>query len=69
MEKIKLPPDASRTLNIRFDKNDYNFILDQYNSDPAFYRSLAGVIKEGLHLLKFRKPLKSKSTKGGTIWI
>ena len=64
MMKMKLPPDASRMLNIRFNKADYDFVLNQYNSNPAFYRSLAGVISEGLNLLKIKRPLKSTLNKG-----
>ena len=57
--KLRLPADASKALTIRFYKDEYDFILNKYNSNPSYYRSFSGVVREGLNLLKSRKSLKT----------
>jgi hypothetical protein len=68
MIKEKLPPDASKLMAIRLNKFDYDFIKQQYSSNPVYYRSFAGVIREGLNLLKARKPIKTGLNKGSQLW-
>ena len=50
--KEKLPQDASKSLNIRLKKDDFEFINRIYNANPTYFRSYTGVIREGLQLLK-----------------
>jgi Arc/MetJ-type ribon-helix-helix transcriptional regulator len=64
MTKEKIPQDASKFVAVRLYKHEYENLNKIYNSDPAYYRSYSGVIREGLKLLQVRKPLKSIHARG-----
>ncbi|MCL2040390.1 MAG: hypothetical protein FWG85_08205 [Bacteroidetes bacterium] len=67
--KEKLPQDASKSLNIRLKKEEFEFINRIYNANPIYFRSYTGVIREGLQLLKSKNVLKQIRNNKESLWI
>ena len=62
MIREKLPIDSSRSLTIKFNKDDFEFINRIYNTNPAHFRSYSGVIREAIKLYRTKKLIKSTYT-------
>lgn len=71
MIRLKLPPDASRSLNIRLRKDEYEFIDKQYHLNQTYYRSLSGVVKEALKLYKMKniKKISEENINRSSLWM